>query len=271
MSGRRFQLTRRDREVLSDLVGHRAVLSEQLCRLGHFGSLVRCNARMRRLREEGFVAAATVSSIQGRKALHRATTKAAVLVAHDLGLDVSETKRQCRDGVSLFQIEHVLRSTELRIAFHEAAQRCGRLTIDWQAEPLCRHDFEAKRHGRWQRHTLKPDGLLFVRAGADVWYYFVEVDLGHVSRSRFLQKARTYREYAGGVFQETYRAEAFAVLTVTTGEERMRNLATVVGGGSPAFYFTTFQLIEDCGAFGEVWTVAPDGDPDFLAGAEAAR
>ena len=72
--------------------------------------------------------------------------------------------------------------------------------------------------------------------------FFIEVDLGHVSRKRFQQKLLIYRDYSQEIFQQTYREKRFSVLVVSTGIRRMRNLQAVVPNGLHVFFSTPEDL-----------------------------
>lgn len=267
MSGRRFRLTDRDEELLVLLFCHRLVLARQLVELGHFGSLVRCNARLRRLRQEGFLAEAVVPSIKGTQAVHQITSRAAHTVAERLGLDASDVRRACSKGSSVLQLEHCVRTTDLRTSFEQGAAHVG-LAAVWTPELLCRHEYSVRRYDGWQRRTLKPDGLLRLSKSGAPSYFFVETDLGNVSHRMFTAKVASYRQYAQGVFQETYGAQQFAVLVVTTGERRLTRLASIAMQGEVQTFLTTFAEVGQSGPFEDIWTLGRSGKKVSLLAAE---
>lgn len=248
-----FRLTERDRELLALLYCHRLVLARQLVALGFFGSLVRCNARLRRLRETGYLLKAFVPSVKGTQAVHRVSKKAARIVAEETGLDIEEVRRTAARGFSLLQLEHCVRTTDLRSQCERDGKSLG-IETEWTAETLCRHEYSVRRGDGWQKRVFKPDGLLRLINEASSQTFFVEVDLGTVSHKRFSEKVQSYCQYTGEVFQETYGEESFSVLVVTTGERRLTRLASLVKDGAPQLLFTTHEELKRSSVFDPVWT-----------------
>jgi hypothetical protein len=271
VKARRFRLTDRDRSLLAATVAYRALTTSQIVRLGFFGSAVRCNARLRRLREEGLARVERVSSLQGRSAIHRASAKAAPLVTEVLHMDVDDVRRLCNDRLSLFQSEHCHRATELSIALQAGCAVAEGVTASVTPELLCRHEYEAKSGGRWQRRVFKPDGALTLCVDGSVRVCFLEVDLGHVSLPRFTAKVASYRQYQREAFSETYGLESFTVLTVTTGPRRLGHLSRLAEDPDPLFLFTTFKDVEDEGPYADVWLRSTDGRRCALTGVEGAQ
>jgi hypothetical protein len=255
----RFRLTERDRCLLAALVAYRALTTSQIVRLGFFGSAVRCNARLRRLREEGLARVERVSSLQGRSAIHRASAKAARLVAEALQTEVDDVKRLCKDRLSLFQAEHCHKAAELLIALQAGCALADGVAASVTPELLCRHEYEEKSGGRWQRRVFKPDGALTLCVHGSVRVCFLEVDLGHVSLPRFAAKVASYRQYRREAFSETYGLESFTVLTVTTGPRRLDHLSRLAEGPGPLFLLSTFNDVEVEGPYADVWLKSADG------------
>ena len=253
-----FRLTERDKKLLAFMYCHRLVLARQLVELGFFGSLVRCNSRLRKLREAGLTTKAFVPSIHGIESIHRVTAKASQVIAEVTGLDPEEVKRAAKKGFSLMQLEHCVKVTNLRIQIEKEADK-RKLDCHWIPEALCRHEYSVKRLGHWQKRILKPDGLLLLETGPAKSFYFIEVDLGCVSHSKFKAKVRSYEQYGAGVFQQTYSEEAFTVLVVTTGQKRLERLKRLTQEATPEFLFTTFSSLESHSPLDEVWKSSKQG------------
>lgn len=254
MSARSFRLTERDGELLALLYCHHLMLARQLVALGFFGSLVRCNARLRKLREAGYVRKGLVPSIRGTQAVHRLAAKAAPIVAERLGIEQIEVRRTSCKGFSVLQLEHTVRVSDLRIQCEQSAAFAG-LEAEWTPECQCRHEYSVRRGNCWQKRVLKPDGLLRLISDGCSRFFFIEVDLGNTSHKRFRAKIASYQQYASGVFQQTYGEDGFTVLTVTTGARRLSRLAALVKTDAPQFLFTTFDELMQSSPFDSIWTL----------------
>ncbi|MBX3119692.1 MAG: replication-relaxation family protein [Fimbriimonadaceae bacterium] len=247
---RGFRLTERDVRLLSDLFGHSVITADQIVRLGYFGSLVRCRSRLRRLCGAGLTQKVNALPVKGSQALYAATPHAAAVIAEYTGLGLDDVRLHLKRPCSPLLLEHSCRITEFRIAVSESA---GRLSVEWLPEPHCRHAYSVKRGDGWQRHTFKPDSFLRIEHLGETHCFFVEIDLGHVSRKCFKAKIASYRRYARGIFQEAYAQDSFAVLVVTTGSLRLRHLSSLVHKDDPRFLFTTFGAIETESPLDCVW------------------
>jgi hypothetical protein len=264
VTGAGYRLVPRDAAVLGEIFGHRLLTADQLVRLGYFGSTIRCRARLRILEEAGLIERIRPGLIGSSQGLFRIRKQAALLVSDELGLELSIVRRQIGDDRSLLQIQHILRVTEFRIALQDHASRLNLEIESWLPEILCRHEYSTSRFGRWSKQIVKPDGYFTVPSSGELSACFVEIDLGHVSRERFAAKLRTYRDYAGGVFQETYEQPGFQVLVVTTGQRRLEHLLGLAEKERVDALFTTFEAVAESGPFAQIWRSDDQPQPHRL-------
>ncbi len=242
------RVTQRDIRILADLFGHSVLTAEHLLGLGHFSSIVRCRARLRLLARAGLACTADSLPVQAMRKLYRAAPRAARLIASHTGLEESEIRSLLSKPCTPFLLEHSLKVTELRIWLQSRCQ------LEWLCESECRHAYCVLKGAAWEKHVLKPDGFFRILGQDGSRCFFVEMDLGHVSRPKFKAKVASYRRYAQGVFQETYGEARFSVLVVTTGSLRLRHLLALVGKDDPRFLFTTLEGLQQ--SIESVWSDA---------------
>jgi len=235
-------LRARDRSLLLDLFLHRVVSRDQIIALGHFMSVPRCNNRLRRLLDHGYVRRYSHAARgSGSQALYCLGRTSAPVVARILDLALLEVKSQVeRDAPTMF-LEHTLGLVDLRIEFDRTAVRMELTDYDWLPEPLCRHEYSVRHAGTWVKYVIKPDAYACWNCNGETKASFIELDLGHVSEQAFQRKVEAYRRYlADGVFAEAYGLDSFTVLTITTGKRRLHNLVSRTNSsGKPKFLFTT--------------------------------
>lgn len=237
----RFAPTARDVEVACLLYAHRVLTRDHLIRLGLFGSVPRCNARMLRLVEAGW-AKRYRHALRGAGAqgLYGLAPSAVEAVANRLGADANDVSRWARRSVAPLFLEHTLRLADLRIVFE---QESG--LVKWLPEALCRHEYSVKRPGgSWRKRIFQPDACAMLDGGRIL---FVELDLGNVSLPSFARKVRSYREYLlEGAFQGAYGREDFEVLVLATTARRIQSLGLVARDEGGAVPFR-LRLLEGAG------------------------
>ena len=221
----------RDRRLMVDLFLHRTMSRDQIVGLGYFGSVPRCNDRLRRLLDHGFVQRYQHSSRgSGSQALYRVGKGARAYVAGAVEVPVEEVTWQVEKDSPVLFLDHTLGLVDLRIAFGRAADRLGLEEYEWLVEPLCRHEYSVKQAGSWVRHVLRPDAFVGWSLKGKLSSNFLELDFGNVSQRTFERKVDSYCRYLKlGIFREAYSADSFAVLIITAGDRRLRNLLQLVG------------------------------------------
>ena len=101
------------------------------------------------------------------------------------------------------------------------------------------------------------------------WMYSLEVDMGNQSLDVWALKVNTMIEYrARRIYETRLNTDNHRVLTVTTSDERLRNLKTTTEHekGKGRFLFTTFDRLNERTMFTEpIWRVASLPDNDYRA------
>lgn len=268
----------RDEALLLDLCLH-GVMSRTQIQALHFGSVPRCNARLRQLFDAGYVRRHFLPLARwGSEAVYSVGRPALPLISAALereGIAVDDLiLRPGRGDPAPQFLEHTLAITDFRLAVRRAVADAPDVELErWLAEPLCRHEYDLRPAGGgpWRREAFKPDGFLRLALrpgnGPPVYRpFFLEIDRGHVSSARFRGKLRGHQRYLeSGLFTEVFGPGQFRTLVVTTGERRLANLrALVEGQGSALFWFTTFEAVERQGALALIWQVPGQGGPVSL-------
>lgn len=238
----------------------------------YFGSVPRCNARLRQLFDWQYVTRYYLPQARwGSEAVYLLGPQAVPLVAAKLEREEPEVRKQCRTRTPTF-LEHTLAIVDFYLNLRRAVERQADAGLQpavemerWLPEMLCRHEYEirATHGGGWKTEVFKPDAFVrLTEAGTNAYRpYFVEIDLGHTSSNQFVGKLLSHQRYLeSGLFAQMYGGTAFQTLVVTTSENRRDNLRGLVEEqGSGLFWFTTFAAIEERGALQPIWHV-PGGD-----------
>lgn len=263
-----LRLEARDEQLLLDLLFHSVMSRSQIQEL-YFGSVPRCNARLRQLFDHGLVTRYFLPAAPfGAQALYSLGKSAVPLLGNlveknpALQLELAELRKLYRRGKTPTFIEHTLAVTDLRLAFRAALDGASDLVLErWVPEPLCRHEYQIRAGGGgyWRGEVFKPDGFIrLTRPSSGAYYnYFIECDRGHTSSKQFLGKLLTHQRYLeSGLFRETFGCDEFKTLIVTTTAARVKNLLRLVETqGSSLFWFATFADIRQSGAVGPIWYV----------------
>jgi hypothetical protein len=253
-----LRLEERDEQLLCDLYQHRFMTRGQLETL-FFTSTVRCNARLRQLFDYGFVKRYYLPAAPyGAQAIYSVGKNAVPIVASCLEADTDEVTRQYRGTRTPSFIEHTLAVVDVWLAFREACAKTVTVEMErWMPEMLCRHEYQIREKGtkHWRKEVFKPDA--FVRLAVDGHFlnFFIEMDLGHTSSRQFLGKLHTHQRYLeSGLFHQLYRDDDFKTLIITTGQRRLKNLASLTSGqNSQLFWFTSQARFKMEGPLGRVW------------------
>jgi hypothetical protein len=104
--------------------------------------------------------------------------------------------------------------------------------------------------------VVAPDAFFGIKSGRGKHIFFLEVDMGTETLSRFAEKVIAYKRYwKSRQYTEEYGFNHFRVLTVAESDRRLGNLIQATGkaGGRQMFLFTTFSAIQIDSPFGSVW------------------
>jgi hypothetical protein len=275
-----LRLTQRDLAVIQAVYEYRALTSAQIEELlfgGQKGKETRCRKRLRRLYDHGYLwrDEQPTKLSQGRAPLvYRLDTKGADLLTDLWGQERDALDWHPREKtISDPFMNHLLRTNDVRVAITRAAAKNGFRIEEWRDDRTLRSrhwkdEVVIKdKQGREEKTAIVPDGYFVLRTVEYDFHYFLEVDLRTVvgqasrwGRRDWNRKVKAYLAYYdSGQYQERYGAETGRVLTVTTGEWRLKNLKKITedAGGRKRFWFTTFERLNtDSVLTKPIWHVA---------------
>jgi hypothetical protein len=237
-------LQARDRHLLSELAVMRIIDREQAKLVAPFGSTTRANVRLLALTRTGLVRRFFVGTNRGaQKALYALTQKGAQLV----GVPLRGLRRPSdRMLVADFSVIHQLRINEVYCL------------VKYQPLPITGSSF-----GRWVAFhaplagdlALIPDGYAEISVNGGTLATFLEVDLGHESRTVWRKKVQAYLRFAlSGEFERHFHQSRFRVLVVAGSDRRTASLRMATAEVTDkVFWFTTFDRIAKDGFWSAIW------------------
>ncbi len=254
-----MQLTARDVAIILAVYENRFLKRDQIQRLHFAGaSVFACNRRLKKLDEHNFldklIKPVAVGSHQIVYALDRC---GADIVAATLEIDRHKVRwNRANNRVEFLFLEHTLGVSEFRV--------CLDLALAGRREELLFYQRGDKSHLRRISMTgakkkyfvVAPDAFFGIQSGRGKHIFFLEVDMGTETLSRFAEKIVAYKRYwKSGQYKEEYGYNHFRVLTVAESERRLANLIQATGkvGGRQMFLFTTFSAIQNDSPLGSVW------------------
>lgn len=229
---------------------------------GQFGRRKACQRRLRRLFDAGIIRRIEplIRYSEGKKPLIYALAKAGAQILTDKrGIDPATIDYKAHDREENWPfLQHLFDTTDLRIAFTDAAAASG-VVVEWW-----RNELELKSEGMYDviqlidptgktQHTaVVPDALVCLNCTGKRAFFLLEVDRRTVTvdpsnweQRGWMRKVRTYTTYfATKAYTQRYGEHEAQVLTITTGEQRLAHLqaATKQAGGGSRFWFTTVAL-----------------------------
>jgi len=234
----------RDRHLLQELAVMRVIDREQAKCVGGFGSTTRVNSRLLALTRVGLLRRFFIGfDAVGKKALYTLSPKGAAFTGTS-----NQGLRRRRDELSVADIfvSHQLKINEIYCV------------LKYRSIPLPETKFV-----RWVSFSeplasgspLIPDGYVEIASPRDFVAAFLEIDLGHESRSVWRTKVQSYLRYAvSGDFTKQRNQPQFRTLVVTNSEHRMNSLRVATGElTEKIFWFTTFDLIARDGFWSRIW------------------
>lgn len=201
MTGRSLAFTERDRAVVREVTRFGVMSRDQLMRLKFFSSKTRANDRLKRLVDDGYLAAR-------RQPLPVGGPRCVYLPGRLLA-DGRDIRRRFADVSDLF-ITHQLGLVDIRLAFERHST-----LVRWLPEK----DLAGLSLG------LVPDSYLEYEVGGLIYCAFVEYDRGTETLGRIERKVRAYLDLGrSGRFERTFKRRFFRLCLVTDSAGR---LATV--------------------------------------------
>lgn len=272
-------LTSRDLEILKAVCEYRLLTREQVETLlfrpergqDHATKTSIARKRLRLLFQHGYldrIPMPTGRTRWGWRPVYRLTHRGSSVVAEHFK-DVAATyQNHRRPELTALFLDHALRISDIRIAFSQAAARCGYRIVEWL------DDWHLKRQAVKDSVTLHrvnesqetvaviPDSFVFLQLGHLAARFYLEVDMATMTNKRWKTRVLAYRKYVeSGKYKERYHAQSLRILTVTTSIERMKNLkrTTESAGGGRLFWFTTFDQVQSRNILKDpIWHIAGD-------------
>jgi len=201
-----LKLTDRDVRLVRDIALSHVLSRDQVLALGYFSTVTRANTRIRGLVAEGFLK--RLETPYYRQSLYVAGAIAKQIV----GERIAETLRG-RPGSPRF-LQHSLAVTGVRAALQGPGKKWR-----FELQVSCGFQFAGRDL------EIRPDGAIVDTEGVTL----VEVDMGHVTPSKYKEKLRTFDAFIrSGACMHHWGVSEFRVLTVTTGQARATSLAKLL-------------------------------------------
>lgn len=241
-----MRLTGRDVEILKAVHDCRVLRGDQIQTL-FFGCQSTASYRLSRLYQYGFLDRHFLPTLGGL---------ASSPILYTLGKQGTDVLRQVLDcgpegirrrlggkELSPLFLEHLLAINDVRVAVTVAARENGYTLETWLDDAQLKADYDrvtiVTASGRKREVSLIPDSYFVLQVPQGKACFFLEVDRGTMTVSRFQDKVKAYMAYiANGQYERRYGTKSLRVLTITLGEKRLVSLmkATVDVGGH-AFWF----------------------------------
>lgn len=253
-----FQLTTRDKDVLTSVYRHRFLSAAHVRSLHFDGAGARvCQARLQRLWSAQFVdrlyMPPEAPGVRDRWAgvpLYSLARRGAEQVAADIDLNVADiphTPAQNREGFS--RMRHNLVVTDLLVALH-GVSRAAKLKVAPVREDTLRRMLHAARQRGQAANALVPDGAVTITAPtlAVPQTYIIEIVRAPVKAGNTTIQRRLFRYRAAlksGFFRIVYGfAWVRAVVFLTPTTRRTKHLALLaknIIGGEHLFRFGAYE------------------------------
>ncbi|MHB1390810.1 MAG: replication-relaxation family protein [Thermoleophilia bacterium] len=254
-----MQLTARDVQIILSVYANRFLRRDQIQRLHFAGaSYVACCVRLKKLYENHFldrlIKPVTNGSAQTVYALDK---RGADVVAAAMEIDRRKVRwNRANNRVEFLFLEHTLGVSEIRVCLDVALAGRREELLFYQRGDRSHLRRISMTGSRKKYFVVAPDAFFGIQTGRGKCIFFLEVDLGTETLSRFAEKVTAYKRYwKSGQYKEEYGFNNFRVLTVCESERRLANLIQVTGkvGGRQMFLFTTFSAIQSASPLGNVW------------------
>jgi hypothetical protein len=255
-----MRLTERDVQIVHAVAAYRLLSSAQLEALLFQSDKPRgrqssCQRRLQLLYHHGYLDRLPMPVILGEGRfphVYVLDQAGSVLVAATLGVD--QATIGWRPHHNLLEppfIFHTLAINDVRVVVTLLAQRNHFEMVEWIDEAGFR---AAKEKVPFRMRGVQivrnyPDGYfkLTLPQQTQAAHFFLEVDLGTMSMTRWKEKVQAYTEFrARGLSEHHYGTRNFRVLVVTTTNQRLANLkrASEQAGADRFFWFTTQAQVD---------------------------
>jgi len=254
---------------------------------GTIGKRNTCRARLQKLYHHSFFWRGALPTVwtEGRKPLiYRIDRGAVPWLLSVLGIERDEFDwKPSERNVSGIGLNHLVKSNDVRVALTVGADPLGLRVKQWIDERNLRRNHAKEKvtitdaKDNEKLVSVIPDGYfaLWNKKLKKTAHHFLEIDLStetgltkNLDYRDWTKKIKAYLKYLhSDYFKTRYKAPPARMLTVTTGERRLKNLLakTEAVGGKKLFWFTTFDKITPETIYTKsVWQVASMDEPQKL-------
>jgi hypothetical protein len=257
-----MQLTERDGAILKAVYDYRLLTSEQIEALlfrseKPRGRQTSCQRRLQLLFHHGLLNRLNLPIVlgQGRAPfVYELDQAGAQYLVRTYGIDQKSVRtRMATEGYGALFVDHLLSINSVRIAFSVVKDVSEWRVDEWIAD----FEFRTKALREKVPYTMRgnrierkfPDGYFVVtdESGTRRAHFFLEVDEGTMSTTRWGEKIRAYKEYRSlGHATKHFNTVNIRLLTVVQSEKRLETLkaATEKVGGDRFFWFTTHSQLD---------------------------
>ena len=254
-----IQLTSRDVEIILSVYENRFLRRDQIQRLHFFGaSLQATSARLKKLSDHKFLEKLQKPISGGAsQAVYALNKRGADVAAAALEIDRRKVRwNRANNRVEWLFMDHTLGVSEFRV--------CLDVSLADRREELLFYQRGDRSHlrrisvtgARKKYFVVAPDAFFGIKTGRGKCIFFLEVDMGTETLSRFAEKVTAYKRYwKSRQYTEEYGFNNFRVLTICESDRRLANLRQATGkvGGRQMFLFTNFSAIQQNSPLGSVW------------------
>lgn len=252
-------LTARDVMIILSVYENRFLRRDQIQRL-HFtdASVTACCVRLKKLHDNRFLdrVGRPAASIK-TQAVYALNKRGADVVAAALELNRHKIRwSRASNRVEWFFMEHTLAVSEFKVCLDVALASRREEIFFYQRGDRSHLRRISVSEAKKKYFVVAPDAFFGIQSGRGKHIFFLEVDMGTETLSRFAEKVVAYKRYwKSRQYTEEYGFNHFRVLTVAESERRLANLRRVTGetGGQRMFLFTTIQAIQKESSPGNIW------------------
>ncbi len=246
----RMKLTERDKKIIVAVYENRFLRRDQIERL-FFSNTSACNHRLMKLYQHKYLDRLYKPVDFGSSQAVYALDKRGADVVQQLGIEGNKIRWSRRQNkVEFLFLEHTLAVSEFRVNLELAIRKRGDVQLlFWKRGSKEFYDRVPDPEGKRKYLTVTPDAFFGIKTPEGKSYFFLEIDMGTETNTRFKRKIQAYQQYwKTERYAKSFGFKSFRLLTVTTGSRRLKNLlkTTYDTGGRNMFLFTlTEQIIEE--------------------------
>lgn len=264
-------LTERDRRIVEAVYQCRVLRQDQIHALFFGASKAASQRRLALLYHHGFLTRVFLTvraSYMLSPALYMLDKRGAELLRSEMGYDDITWTSKSHDVGQPF-LEHTLAINDVRVAVTIACRTHDYSLLDWRSEADLKGSYDRvtiqERSGSKELVSLIPDSFFVAQTPKGKAPFFLEVDRGTETTTRFQSKIRAYQAYVQtGAYEKRYGYKSVRVLTVAFSQKRLESLKTVTGevGGKERYWFALHGEITPQSVFhASIWVSGGSTEP----------